>query len=154
MAGKFLCAVTCASVLLLAGCENISHEQTGGAAGAVMGTLVGSLFGSGAGRATAMAVGGLVGGLAGASWGRDLDERDRQKARRAAFQAANAGTAERIVWTSEEKPDVHGYAEPASGAQTQDGALCKTVRSVYVLDGEEKSENSRFCFKNGRWEGG
>lgn len=154
MRGKTLYALTCASALLLGGCSNLSHEETGGAAGAVMGALVGSLFGSGAGRATAVAVGGLVGGLAGASWGRDLDDRDRLKAHRAAFDAANAGSTEHIVWTSDEKPDVHGYAVPASSAEVENGSLCKSVRSVYVLDGEEKSETTRFCFKNGRWEEG
>ena len=140
--------------LMSSGCSNLTHEETSGAAGALMGVLVGSLFGDGAGKAVAMAVGGVVGGLAGRSIGRDLDEADRRKAQRAAFAAANTGTGERIVWSSEANPGVGGYAVPAGKAEVEDGDLCKDVRSVYVLDGKEKSEVSRFCYRNGRWEDG
>lgn len=143
-----------ASALLLSACSNLTNEEKGTAVGAVAGVLVGSLFGDGAGRAVAMTLGGVAGSLIGKSIGRDLDEKDRRKAQRAAFTAANSGTGERIVWTSDEKPGVRGYAVPASKAETDDGKLCKTVRSVYVLDGKERSENSRFCFRNGRWEDG
>lgn len=143
-----------ASALLVSACSNITHEEEGTAAGAVMGVLVGSLFGDGAGRAVAMTVGGVVGGLAGKSWGRDLDEADRRKAQRAAFTAANAQTSERIVWSSDEKPGVGGYAVPVSKVEADNGDLCKTVRSVYVQDGKEQAETSRFCFRNGRWEDG
>ena len=140
--------------LLVSGCSNLTHEETGGAAGAVMGVLVGSMFGSGAGKAVAMAVGGVAGGLAGRSIGRDLDEADRREAQRAAFSAANTGTGDRIVWSSQENPGVRGYAVPAGKAEVTDGELCKDVRSVYVKDGVEKAEVSRFCYRNGRWENG
>lgn len=147
-------SLVAATALLTAACSNITHEEEGTAAGAVIGVLVGSLFGDGAGKAVAMTIGGVVGGLAGKSIGRDLDEADRRKAERAAFTAANAETSERIVWSSDEKPGVKGYAEPAGKAEVDNGDLCKSVRSVYVLDGEERAETSRFCFRNGRWEDG
>ncbi len=141
----------CASLLGTA-CSNLTHEETGGAAGALMGVLVGSMFGDGVGQAVAMAVGGVAGGLAGRSIGRDLDDADRRQAQRAAFTAANTGTGDRIVWSSDENPGIGGYAVPASATEADDGELCKNVRSVYVLDGEEQSEMSRFCYRNGRWE--
>lgn len=138
--------------LLVSACSNITHEEADGAAGAVMGALVGSLFGQGAGKATAIAVGGLVGGLAGTSYGRELDEADRRRARRAALTAANAETGDRIIWSSEEDPAVTGYAVPIGPAEVEDGALCKDVRSVYMLEGEELTETERFCLRDGRWE--
>jgi surface antigen len=137
--------------LLFQGCSNITKEDTGTAAGGVFGVLIGSLFGDGAGKATAMAIGGLVGAMAGKSVGREMDEADRLKADRAAFAAANTETAERIRWYSDANPGVKGYAEPVAPAEIDDGDLCKQVRSVYVIEGEEKSVTNRFCFKNGQW---
>ncbi|MCG8512464.1 MAG: hypothetical protein MI741_24900 [Rhodospirillales bacterium] len=116
--------------------------------------MVGSLFGDGAGRATAMAIGGLAGAMAGKSLGRELDEADRLKANRAAFAAANAERSERVSWFSDGNTGTKGYAEPISPARIDGGELCKTVRSVYVMEGEEKSVTDRFCFKNGQWEKG
>lgn len=154
MRRSVLVAILALPMLFQQGCANISHEDTGTAAGGVFGVLIGSMFGDGAGRATAMAVGGLVGSLAGKSLGRELDEADRLRANRAAFAAANADRAERIRWHSESNPGVEGYAEPAGPAQIEDGNLCKDVRSAYVVEGEEKSVTSRFCFRNGQWDNG
>lgn len=151
---RFVIPLLLSAALLGTGCSNLTHEETSSAAGALMGVLVGSMFGSGTGKAVAMAVGGVAGGLAGRSIGRDLDEQDRRRAQRAAFTAANTGTGERIVWQSENNPETGGYALPASKTQVEDGELCKDVRSVYVLNGEEKSEITRFCYRNGRWEDG
>jgi len=151
---RILVSLAAGMVLLTAGCSNLTQEEVGTASGAVMGALIGSMFGDGAGKVVAVAVGGVAGGLIGKSIGRDLDEADRRKAQTAAFRAANAETAERVMWVSDEKPGVGGYAEPAGRAEVDDGALCKDVRSVYVLDGKERSDTSRFCFRNGRWEDG
>jgi surface antigen len=152
--GRISISLAAGLVLLVSGCSNLTQEEVGTASGAAMGVLVGSLFGDGAGKVVAMTVGGVVGGLVGKSVGRDLDESDRRKAQTAAFRAANAETAERVVWASDEKAGVSGYAEPAGKVEAADGNLCKDVRSVYVLDGKERSETSRFCFRNGRWEDG
>lgn len=151
---RFFIALAAGMALLFSGCSNLTQEEVGTASGAVMGALIGSMFGDGAGRMVAVAVGGVAGGLIGKSIGRDLDEADRRKAQTAAFRAANAETGERVVWASEEKTGVGGYAEPAGKVEVADGDLCKDVRSVYVLDGKEQSEISRFCFRNGRWEDG
>lgn len=152
--GRISISLVAGVALLISGCSNLTQEEVGTASGAAMGVLVGSLFGDGAGKVVAMTVGGVVGGLVGRSIGRDLDEADRRKAQTAAFRAANAETAERVVWASDEKVGVGGYAEPAGKAETANGDLCKDVRSVYVLDGKEQAETSRFCFRNGRWEDG
>ncbi len=152
--GRISISLVAGFALLASGCSNLTQEEVGTASGAAMGILVGSLFGDGAGKVVAMTVGGVVGGLAGKSVGRDLDEADRQKAQTAAFRAANAETAERVDWASDEKAGIGGYAEPAGKAEVSDGKICKDVRKVYVLDGREQSETSRFCFRNGRWEDG
>jgi uncharacterized protein YcfJ len=69
-------------------CSSLTREEEGTAAGAVMGALVGSLFGEGAGGAAAIAVGAVAGGVAGNLEGRDRDEADRRKARRATLAGA------------------------------------------------------------------
>lgn len=152
--GRISISLVVGVALLVSGCSNLTQEEVGTASGAAMGILVGSLFGDGAGKVVAMTVGVVVGSLVGKSVGRDLDEVDRRKAQTAALRAANAETAERVVWASDEKAGVGGYAEPAGKAEIANGDLCKDVRSVYVLDGKEQFETSRFCFRNGRWEDG
>ena len=70
------------------------------------------------------------------------------------YNAANSDRVDPVRWTSESKPDVGGYAVPAGPVAVDDGKLCRQVRSVYVLDGEEHSQTNRFCFQDGRWVAG
>ena len=145
----------CAAAALLAGCDNLTKREIGTGVGAVAGVIVGSMFGSGSGRAVAMAIGGAAGGLAGAAIGAELDKEDQLKAYRAAYGAANSDTAEPVHWISDTHRDVGGYAQPAGPtAVDDDGRLCRDVRSVYVLEGQEKTQNNRFCFQDGKWVAG
>ncbi len=148
-------AVLGAVSLMLTGCATqdgqANKQQTGAILGAILGAALGSQIGDGRGNTAAILAGAALGAAAGGAIGRELDEADRIRAQAAATRAANAQGADRIIWESEKNPGVHGYAEPASPAKVVNNDLCKDVRSVYVIDGQEKAETSRFCFRNGAW---
>lgn len=146
--------VLCAAATVLGACDNLTKRDIGTGVGAVLGVAVGSMFGSGSGRAVAMAVGGAAGGLAGAAIGAELDKGDRMRAYDAAFKAANSDDGGTVHWTSDSKRGVGGYAEPSGPAAVDDGKLCRNVRSVYVLEGQERTQVNRFCFQDGQWVAG
>jgi len=149
--------VVLVSSLALAGCQTTgsgstgSNTTTGALLGGIAGAAAGSQFGSGQGGLVAVLVGAVIGAAIGGAIGQALDEADRQKADAAARQAANAPSAGRVHWQSEKHQGVLGYAEPVTPAALDDGNLCKQVQSLYYLNGEQKTENKRFCLQDGRW---
>lgn len=145
-------AVLAVSALALSGCQTTGNNQTSGALlGGLAGAAAGAQFGSGEGRLVAVVIGALAGAVAGGMIGQQLDEADRLRAEDAARQAANASQPGPVHWKSEKNQEVHGWAEPVSPAKVEDGDLCKNVKSVYYLNGQEQAETKRFCLQGGRW---
>jgi len=133
-------------------CQTTGNKQTAGfALGAAAGAAAGSQVGSGTGRLAAILIGALIGAAAGSAIGAELDEADRLKADKAAAEAANAQAGGVVSWSSESNDGVYGYAQPVSPAVVDDDDLCKTVKSVYYLEGEETTEIKKFCMRSGRW---
>jgi Glycine zipper 2TM domain len=81
-------AATIAS-LLLGGCAN--NQEGGTAIGAIMGGVIGNQFGKGSGKVAATLAGAVVGGIVGNDIGRKLDQRDRELARQAEYDAWERG---------------------------------------------------------------
>lgn len=76
----------------LAGCASTgANEGIGTVSGALVGGAIGNQFGSGGGRVAATAAGALIGGVVGQSVGRNLDDRERERAEQAEFQALEYG---------------------------------------------------------------
>ncbi|EDP61663.1 hypothetical protein BAL199_18506 [alpha proteobacterium BAL199] len=151
-----MAAAVAISALALAGCQTTgdgrgNNQQSGFLLGGLAGAAAGAQFGSGEGRLVAVVVGALVGALAGGAIGASLDDADRLRAENAARQAANAPSAGVVHWQSEKNKDVHGWAEPASAAALDGDDLCKQVKSIYYLSGQEQTETKRFCLQDGRW---
>lgn len=77
--------VAVALALPLASCESAGEKQTagtiiGGVGGAVLGGVAGSAVGGRGGAVVGAVAGGLLGAWAGSTIGKQLDERDRQRA--------------------------------------------------------------------------
>jgi surface antigen len=99
-------AATIASVLL-GGCAN--NQEGGTAIGAIMGGVVGNQFGKGSGKVAATLAGAVVGGIVGNDIGRKLDQRDRELARQAEYDAWERGPPrEPVRWRN---PDNGRYGE-------------------------------------------
>jgi surface antigen len=99
-------AATIAS-LLLGGCAN--NQEGGTAIGAIMGGVIGNQFGKGSGKVAATFAGAVVGGIVGNDIGRKLDQRDRELARQAEYDAWERGPPRQPVhWRN---PDNGRYGE-------------------------------------------
>ena len=85
-AGRGACRVAGRSA---AACE--TNQDAGTVVGAVAGGIIGNQFGKGGGQVAATLAGAVVGGIVGNEIGRSLDERDRQLAREAEYDAWERG---------------------------------------------------------------
>ena len=82
---RILLALVLAASFALTGCE--SKQDAGALTGAVAGGIIGNQFGRGGGRVAGTVVGAVIGGIVGNEIGRKLDDRDRQLAREAEYDA-------------------------------------------------------------------
>src|SRR5213078_2719813 len=96
-----------AASVLLAACAN--NQEGGTAIGAITGAIVGNQFGKGSGKVAATLAGAVVGGIVGNEIGRSLDQRDRELARQAEYDAWESGPPRQPVrWRN---PDNGRYGE-------------------------------------------
>jgi surface antigen len=88
-------AVVMVAALATAACSanGPTHEDTGMILGGVAGGLVGNQIGKGRGNVLATVAGAVVGGVVGSQIGRNLDERDRQLAQEAEYDALERGNS-------------------------------------------------------------
>jgi surface antigen len=153
--------VIAAAMPLLTACQN--NEQTGGLLGALgggaLGCATGQLIGhSAAGTAIGCAGGALAGYFAGSAIGRQLDERDREKALAATQQALyvpvsySPGSTRTIhprtkpvSWTSDHNPGVRGSSTLVAVEPKSDGGECRIVRDIAYVKGQEVQQQTREC---------
>lgn len=119
--------LTLSASLVLADCA--TKEQTGTLAGAAAGAAVGAAAaGHSKYAGVAILIGALAGAIAGSIVGKQLDDADRRAAAEAAQQAATAEDGQRVAWTSQRDPSIHGYAEPLGPT------FESSSRTFYCLD--------------------
>lgn len=153
---------------LLGGCQ--TNEQTGGLVGAGSGAVLGGVLGNALGRSPgAMALGATLGGvggyLVGSSIGRQLDERDRQRAEMATRQALAAPAyypapsapprppATVQNWSSQDNAGVRGSSTVVAVQRQSSGGECRTVKEVAYIKGDEVVQNTRYCQDgSGSWQ--
>lgn len=146
---------------LLAGCQ--TNEQTGGLMGALgggaLGCLAGGLIGHNAtGTALGCAGGAVAGYFAGSAIGRQLDERDRERALQATrevlyqpvyYPPGSTATvypkSKPVHWNSDHNAGVKGTATLVSVQPKPDGGECRVVRNVAYIKGQEVQQESREC---------
>ena len=78
-----------AAMVLFAGCAN--NQEGGTVVGAITGGIIGNQFGKGGGKVASTLAGAVVGGIVGNEIGRSLDQRDRELARQAEYDAWETG---------------------------------------------------------------
>ena len=79
-------------LLLLSGCDTMTHEQRSATTGAVIGAVAGQVMG---GNTRSTAVGAALGGLGGYVWSRQMEEKKRQ------MEQATAGTGTVVTQTAD-----------------------------------------------------
>lgn len=136
-------------VLGLSACQ-ASNETIGQATGAVAGGVIGNQFGGGSGRIAATIVGALAGGVIGGSIGRGLDDRSRDAALAAEYNALERGrVGQPVSW--EGANGNYGQVVPQQpyevGSQT-----CRRYTHTIYIDGTPQEASGTACRNpDGTW---
>jgi surface antigen len=146
---KALLVTALVGSLALMGCE--TNQDAGTVTGAVVGGIIGNQFGSGGGRVAATLAGAVVGGIVGNEIGRKLDDRDRQLAREAEYDAWERGPPGRPVrWRN---PNNGRYGEiVADDYYERGGSRCRNFVHKVWIDGRPQAMRGTACRNSdGTW---
>lgn len=139
--------------LVISGCSSrdYSREDSGLGIGAVAGGLLGSTVGRGGGRIAATVAGAVIGGIVGSSIGRRLDERDRQLAEDAEFDALERGYSGRTrVWRNESNGN-YGEIVPSRPYRRGDYDCRDYTHTVFISGRPETMQGTACRNPDGTW---
>jgi surface antigen len=130
----------------------MDKQDQGLVLGGVAGGLIGNQFGKGKGNVVATVAGAAIGGLVGSEIGRSLDQRDRQLAQEAEFDAlerGNSGVARQ--WRN---PDNGRYGEVVPSKPYKRGASdCRDYTHTVYIDGRPQQMRGTACRNpDGTWQ--
>ena len=135
----------------ISSCANMTNQEKGAMVGTVLGGIAGALIGDGGGQFVAAVVGTAVGATIGAAVGRKLDELEELKAAVARNSALEAQTGRQLSWKSETNPDVGGSAESVDEPKQKGESVCRNVREITVIGGEESKFTKEYCWNGNKW---
>jgi surface antigen len=138
-----------ATALGMAGCSN--NQDAGTVVGAITGGIIGNQFGKGGGKVAATLAGAVVGGIVGNEIGRSLDERDRELARQAEYDAWERGPPRQPVrWRN---PNNGRYGEVIAEDYYYRGSLqCRDFIHKVYIDGRPQAMRGTACRNpDGTW---
>jgi surface antigen len=150
---RILLSLALAAALGLSACgpDGPTKQDAGTVVGAVAGGVIGNQFGGGGGRAAATIVGAVVGGVVGHEIGKSLDQRDRELARQAEYDAWERGQSGRVHrWRN---PDNGRYGEVIPEAPYKRGGLdCRDyVHKVYIGGRPQAMRGTACRNSDGTW---
>ena len=141
-----------AATLAMAACgPDVSNQDTGTVVGAIAGGVLGNQFGKGGGKVASTLAGAVVGGIVGNEIGRSLDQRDRELARQAEYDAWERGPARQPVrWRN---PDNGRYGEVVPDKPYRRGSLdCRDYTHKVYIDGQPQAMKGTACRNpDGTW---
>lgn len=141
-------------VALLAGCgpNGPTHQDTGMVLGGVAGGVVGNQIGKGRGNVLATVAGAVVGGVIGSEVGRNLDERDRQLAMEAEYDALERGQSG--VSRKWRNPDNGRYGEITPSKPYKRGEEdCRDYTHTIYIDARPQQMRGTACRNpDGTWQ--
>jgi surface antigen len=145
------CALTAvvAATLLFGGCAN--NQEGGTVVGAITGGIIGNQFGKGGGKVASTLAGAVVGGIVGNEIGRSLDQRDRELAAQAEFDAWERGPPRQPVrWRN---PNNGRYGEViADDYYERGGSRCRNFLHRVYIEGREQVMRGTACRNpDGTW---
>ena len=138
-----------AATVLFAGCAN--NQDGGTVVGAIAGGVIGNQFGKGGGKVASTLAGAVVGGIVGNEIGRSLDQRDRELAAQAEFDAWERGPPRQPVrWRN---PNNGRYGEViADDYYDRGGSRCLNFLHRVYIDGREQTMRGTACRNpDGTW---
>ncbi len=143
------------AVSALAACSadgSSDRQDTGMILGGVAGGIVGNQIGKGRGNVLATVAGAVVGGIIGSEIGRKLDDRDRQLAMEAEYDALERGSSGAPrKWTN---PENGRYGEIVPSKPYKRGAEdCRDYTHTIYMDGRPQQMRGTACRNpDGTWQ--
>jgi surface antigen len=148
MRGFVLTAVLAAS-LASAGCAN--NQEGGTVVGAITGGIIGNQFGKGGGKVASTLAGAVVGGIVGNEIGRSLDQRDRELARQAEYDAWETGPPRQPVRWRNASNGRYGEVIPEEYYE-RGGSRCRNFLHRVYIEGREQTMRGTACRNpDGTW---
>ncbi len=133
----------------LTSCAN--KEEEGTAAGAVVGGIIGHQFGKGSGKVAATIAGAVIGGIVGNAIGKDLDDRDRELARQAEYDAWERSPAGKPVRWRNPNGNHRGEVVPEAYYE-RSGSRCRDFIHTVWIDGRRQQMRGTACRNpDGTW---
>ena len=149
---RFSLSLALVAALGVAACgPDVTNQDTGTVVGAIAGGVIGNQFGKGGGRVASTLAGAVVGGIVGNEIGRSLDERDRELARQAEYDAWERGDARKPV--SWRNPNNGRYGEVVPGAPyRRTGLDCRDYTHTVYIDRRPRTMRGTACRNpDGTW---
>jgi surface antigen len=136
---------------LAAACGPGNKQGTGTIVGAVAGGAAGAAIGGSKNRIPGLAIGAVVGGILGNEIGRQMDERDRQLAAAAEYQALEYGQPG--APTPWDNPASQHRGQIVPGKPYQQGNLfCRPYTHTIYISGQPQTARGTACRQpDGTW---
>lgn len=130
----------------------LSGALIGGLGGAAGGAAIGGATGGGRGAAIGAGIGLLAGVVGGLAVGHNLDQNDCAQARIALQQVSTEAAGYVAYWNS--PTGSHGSYTVTSDNFTQNGRVCRHIRSDFQISGHQPMEDSGITCRtdSGDWE--
>jgi len=143
-------ALCVAAGFVMTGCQ-ASNETIGQATGAVAGGILGNQIGGGSGRVIATVAGALAGGIIGGSIGRNLDERSRNAALAAEYNALERGRAgQPVAWQGSN--GTYGQVVPQQPYQVGSQNCRRYTHTIYIDGTPEQASGTACRNPDGTWQ--
>lgn len=139
-----------------AGCSNadgtVNNQNTGLVLGSVAGGVVGNQIGKGRGNVLATVAGAVVGGIVGSQIGKGMDDRDRQLAQEAEYDALERGPSG--VSRQWRNSDNGRYGDIVPSKPYRRGvADCRDYTHTIYMDGRPQQMRGTACRNSdGSWQ--
>jgi len=145
MGTRFITIIGLTGALALGACASSGPNERGGTfLGAGGGAVVGAVLGGWQGAVIGAVAGGVVGNLI----GRDMDDRERQRAEEASYRAARENR--RAEWG--ERGGTYGYSEPVGDYYVRNGQTCHDYVQYMQKKGRDYQDRITVCrSQSGAW---
>lgn len=140
--------ITAACLLFSCGCAQTRGNNS--TTGAILGGVTGALIAGGNNPATTV-LGTLAGALIGSEIGAQMDERDREYATEAFYEASEADVGRVIIWNNPRNGH-HGKVIVVRDGRTARGQYCREFKSQVIINGKIRTHYSKACRRpDGMW---